>query len=145
MYRFLIFAPLLTFNKLKVKPKADSPEDLEKWVKEFGKETGIKKEPEPIGLINKTKTTISSVHKPCISLFYGEASYAQWVYKIRCLTLEKIHRPKVIAQAIRNSPRCEASNLLHRLGYGASISDILENIDSVYGEVYVDLKKTSLL
>ena len=27
------------FNKLKVKFKAESPEDLENWLKEFGKET----------------------------------------------------------------------------------------------------------
>ena len=57
------------------------------------------------------------------------------MYKIRCLTLEKVHRPEVIAQVIRNSLRGEASNLLRRLGYGASISDILEKFDSVYGEV----------
>ena len=128
------------FNKLKVKPKADTPEDLENWLKAFGKETEIKKEPEPTESIEKTKSTISSVHQPRISLFYGdsskgEASYAQWVYEIRCLTLEKVHRPEVIAQAIRNSLRGEASNLLRRLGYGASISDILEKFDSVYGEV----------
>ena len=29
------------FNKLKVKPKADTPEDLENWLKAFGKETEI--------------------------------------------------------------------------------------------------------
>ena len=57
------------------------------------------------------------------------------MYETRCLTLEKVHRPEVIAQAIRNAPRGETSNLLNRLGYGASISDILEIIDSVYGEV----------
>ena len=57
------------------------------------------------------------------------------MYEIRCLTLEKVHRPEVIAQAIRNSLRGEASNLLRRLGYGASILDILEKFDSVYGEV----------
>ena len=57
------------------------------------------------------------------------------MYEIRYLTLEKIHRPEVKAQAIRNYSRGEASNLLYRIEYGASISGILENIDSVYGEV----------
>ena len=57
------------------------------------------------------------------------------VYEVRCLTLEKVHRPEVIAQAIRNSLKGEASNLFCRLGYGVTISDILEKFDSVYGEV----------
>ena len=98
------------FNKLKVKTKADTLEDLENWLKAFGKETKIKKEPEPTESIEKTKTTVSSVHLPHKSHFNGdsskgEASYAQWVYEIRCLTLEIVHRPEVISQAIRNSLR----------------------------------------
>lgn len=131
------------FNKLKVKPKADTPEDLELWLKGFGKETEVKVEPGVVKgstLEEKIKTSVSTVHQPRISLFYGdnskgEATYAQWVYEVKCLLLEKVHKPEVIAQAIRNSLRGEASNLLRRLGYGANISDILEKFDSVYGEV----------
>ena len=57
------------FNKLKVKPKAYTPEDLENWLKAFGMETEIKKEPEPTESIKKTKATVFSVHQPRISLF----------------------------------------------------------------------------
>ena len=113
------------FNKLKVKPKADTPEDLELWLKGYGKEdtakadpkVDVKKEPSPD---DKTKTTISStVHQPRISIFFGdtgkgEVSYAQWVYEVKCLMLEKVHKQEVIKQAIRNSLRGEAANLLRR-------------------------------
>ena len=133
------------FNKLKVKPKADTPEDLELWLKEYGKgdtakadpKVDVKKEPSPD---DKTKTTISStVHQPRISIFFGdtgkgEVSYAQWVYEVKCLMLEKVHKQEVIKQAIRNSLRGEAANLLRRLGYGATIPDILDKFESVYGE-----------
>ena len=68
---------------------------------------------------------------PRISIFYGdsvkgEATYAQWVYEVKCLLIEKTHKPKVIAQAIRRSLRGEASNLVRRLGIGATIPEILD-------------------
>lgn len=134
------------FNKLKVKPKADTPEDLELWLKDYGKEEVVKAEPtvevkkEP-GSDEKSKTTVAStVHQPRISIFYGdtgkgEVTYAQWVYEVKCLMLEKVHKQELIKQAIRNSLRGEAGNLLRRLGYGATIPDILDKFDSVYGEV----------
>ena len=132
------------FNKLKVKPKADTPEDLELWLTEFGKrkESQIKVETkEESSSEVKTKTTFTTVHPPRISLFYGdddkkgEATYAQWVYEVKCLLLEKVHKPEVIAQSIRNSVRGEASNKLRRLGYSATIPEILDKFESCYGNI----------
>ena len=134
------------FNKLKVKPKADTPEDLELWLKEYGKEdepkanpkVDIKKEPSSD---DKIKTTVSStVHQPRISIYFGdtgigEVTYAQWVYEVKCLILEKVHKQEVIKQAINDFLRGEAGNLLRRLGYGATIPEILDKFESVYGEV----------
>ena len=63
------------FNKLKVKPKADTPEDLEVWLTEFGKgkESQIKVETkEESSSEVKTKSTFTTVHPPRISLFYGD-------------------------------------------------------------------------
>lgn len=126
------------FNKLKVKPKADSPEDLELWLKAFGTEGSVKTEP---GTHDTTpKTVVTSSQQPRISLFYGdnikgEATYAQWVYEVKCLLIEKTHKPEAIAQAIRRSLRGEASNLVRRLGINATIPEILDKFDSVYGEV----------
>lgn len=122
---------------LKVKPKTDTPEDLELWLKAYGAEQEVKKEP---GVVETKTTVVAAPHHPRISLFYGdnikgEASYAQWVYEVKCLLREKVHKPEAITQAIRNSLRGEASNLLRRLGYGASVPEILDKFESVYGEV----------
>ena len=92
------------FNKLKVKPKADTAEDLELWLKDFGKEgdpkVEVKSEPkaEPSS-VDKPKSTFTTITPPRISLFYGdddkkgEATYAQWSYEVKCLLLEKVHKP----------------------------------------------------
>ena len=39
-----------------------------------------------------------------------------------------------MAEAVRNSLRDEAKNLVRRLGYCPTIPEILEKIESVYGE-----------
>ena len=135
------------FNKLKIKPKADTPADLEAWLKAFG---GVKAEPSgPTGDTHgatsggtaggTSKETIVTSQHPRISYFYGdkvkgEATYAQWVYEVKCLLQEETHKPETIAQAIRHSLR-EASSIVRRLGIGATVNDILSKFNSVYGEV----------
>ena len=129
---------IAVFNKLKIKPKADTAEDLEQWLKSFSTEGSVKVEP---GAQTSTTTTVvTSSQQPRISLFYGdnikgEATYAQWVYEVKCLLLEKTHKPEAISQAIRRSLRGEASNLARRLGISATIPEILNKFESVYGDV----------
>lgn len=118
---------IAAFNKLKIKPKADTAEDLEQWLKTFGTEGSVKVEPGA----QASTTVITSSQQPRISLFYGdnikgEATYAQWVYEVKCLLLEKTHKPEAISQAIRRSLRGEASNLARRLGICATIPEILD-------------------
>lgn len=127
---------IAAFNKLKIKPKADTAEDLEQWLKTFGTEGSVKVEPGA----QASTTVITSSQQPRISLFYGdnikgEATYAQWVYEVKCLLLEKTHKPEAISQAIRRSLRGEASNLARRLGICATIPEILDKFESVYGDV----------
>lgn len=126
------------FNKLKIKPKFDTTEDLQTWLKEYGAQQTVKVEPTTTSAA--ATTTVTTTQQPRISLFYGdnikgEATYAQWVYEVKCLLLEKTHKPEALAQAIRRSLRGEASNLARRLGIGATIPQILEKFESVYGEV----------
>ena len=128
---------IAAFNKLKIKPKVDTAEDLEQWLKSFGKEGSVKVEP---GAQASTATVITSSQQPRISLFYGdnikgEATYAQWVYEVKCLLLEKTHKQEAISQAIRRPLRGEASNLARRLGICATIPEILDKFESVYGDV----------
>ena len=136
------------FNKFKLKPKADTPQDLELWLKAF---SGVKAEPgvPTDGAMGGTsggtaggssKETVVTTQQPSISCFFGdkvkgEASYAQWVYEVKCLLKEKTHKPDAIAQAVRRSLRGEASSIVRRLGIGATIEEILHKFDSVYGEV----------
>ena len=132
------------FHKLKLKPKADTPQDLELWLKAF---SGVKAEPgvPTDGATGGTsggtsKETVVTTQQPRISCFFGdkvkgEASYAQWVYEVKCLLKEKTHKPEAIAQAVRRSLRGEASSIVRRLGIGATIEEILHKFDSVYGEV----------
>ena len=47
-------------------------------------------------MLKQQKTVVSSTQKPRISIFYGdnlkgEATYAQWVYEVKCLLIEKTH------------------------------------------------------
>lgn len=126
-------------NKLKIKPKFDTTEDLESWLKAYGAEPEVKVEP---GTASAKATSVTSTYQPQprISLFYGdnvkgEATYAQWKYEVKCLLLEKTHKPEALAQAIRRSLRGEASNLVRRLGIGATIPEILDKFESVYGAV----------
>ena len=65
----------------------------------------------------------------------GENSFPQWMYEVKYMLLEKQHKPEALAQAIRRSLRGEASNLLRRLCIGATIPQILEKFESVYGAV----------
>lgn len=136
------------FNKLKLKPKADTPQDLELWLKAFSEvkaEPGVPTDGTVGGTVSGTsggasKETVVTTQQPRISCFFGdkvkgEASYAQWVYEVKCLLKEKTHKPEAIAQAVRRSLRGEASSIVRRLGIGATIEEILHKFDSVYGEV----------
>lgn len=124
------------FNKLKVKPKFDTTDELDSWLKAYSAGPSVKPEP------GMSTTTVVSAYgqQPRISLFFGdnvkgEASYSQWVYEVKCLLVEKTHKPEVLAQAIRRSLRGEANNLVRRLGISATIPEILTKFESVYGEV----------
>lgn len=128
------------FNKLKLKPKFDTKEDLETWLTSYAT-SSIKSDPggTPPKKPEPTEKVIVP-NQPRISLFYGdnvkgEVSYPQWVYEIKCLMLEKTHKHEVILQAVRRSVRGEAANLVRRLGLGVTIVQILDKFDSVYGEV----------
>lgn len=123
-----------TFNQSTLKPKFDTKEYLEAWLKSYRTESDKSVKTEP-GVTSGTGpgatsiTTVATNQQPKISLVNGdkvkgEATYDQWVYEVKCLLIEKAHKPEVIAQAIRRSLRGGASNLVRRLGIGASIPDI---------------------
>lgn len=88
---------IAAFNKLKIKPKADTAEDLEQWSKLFSIEGSVKVEPG--AQTSTTSTVVTSSQQTRISIFYGDnikgkATDAQWVYEVKCLLLEKTHKPE---------------------------------------------------
>lgn len=117
------------FKDLGLNPKYDTPEELEKWLKEMAD--------------RKTDTKSTTVHtnQPRLSFFYGEnatkgeVDYEQWRYEVKSLLLEETYKGDMIMQAIRRSVRGEASRILMRLGTGVDIETILEKFESVYGTV----------
>ena len=113
---------IAAFNKLKIKPKADTAEDLEQWLKSFSTEGFVKVEPRAY-----PSTVVTSSQQPRISQFYGnnikgDVSYTQWVYEVKCLLLEKTHKPEAISQTIRRSLRVKLAIWLE--GISATIPEI---------------------
>lgn len=118
-----------TFKDIGLNPKYDTPEELEKWLKEIADKK------------TDTKSTTIHANQPRLSIFYGEnatkgeVDYEQWRYEVKSLLLEETYKEDMIMQAIRRSVRGEASRILMRLGTGVDIETILEKFESVYGTV----------
>lgn len=135
-----------TLSAMKVKPKADSPEDLLSWMQRM---VGTKSEvhvPE-YPVIKTEASSVSKVSKEdsipykqpiCISIFSGdgkgETSYELWRYEVMCLMREG-HSKESILMAIRRSLKGEPANILMQLGSIDIIEEILHKFDSIYGNV----------
>ena len=134
---------------LKVKPKADSPEDFLHWMNSMAKTSTEEKEPQahalptlktnPLPLPSDVYGKYANPHHyPRISTFTGDAksesSYELWKYEVECLMNESYH-PESIHHAIRRSLKGEASHIIMHLGPGASIPTIIQKLDSIYGTV----------
>ena len=139
------------FKALKVKPKADTPEDFAKWMADFTASMEafpVKEEPtssHATASIASGHIHVTFPHELRISVFSGdsksEASYELWRYEVTCLQQGSYPHDQV-SRAIRRSLRGEAGRITMRLGPTASISEILSKLDSVYSNV--DLKETLL-
>lgn len=107
-------------TSMKVKPKADTPEDFRQWMTSLSKdqEPKVKKEPQdltsPMGysppsppLVPYGRPAYQSQYTK-IATFSGdvknEAAYDLWKYEVECLLKESYH-PDTIHQAIRRSQR----------------------------------------
>ncbi|CAG2194046.1 unnamed protein product [Mytilus edulis] len=75
---------------------------------------------------------------PRISAFSGDAKtgtpYDLWRYEVQCL-IKTGHTHETITMAIRRSLRGDASKVPMRLGPEATIDDIIDKMDSIYGSV----------
>jgi hypothetical protein len=138
---------------LGIKPKLDTPEDLQQWMEDYSLATGTSseeteepgeegdgkpKEPEQPFNIN-TLATVSQL--PRISTFSGESSktdtpFDLWKYEVGCLVAEKTYSPNVILHAVRKSLKGEAGRVAMRLGTQATTEELLDKLEGVYGTVH---------
>lgn len=130
---------LAAFKALNVKPKADTPEDLQHWLQGYA---GTAKEQMPPITVSNHQPRLSIFYGDTTSLTKGEVTYDQWRYEVRSLLVENTYKKETILQAIRRSVRGEASKMLMRLGTDVTIETILEKFESVYG--VVDTKESLL-
>ncbi|KAK3082399.1 hypothetical protein FSP39_014224 [Pinctada imbricata] len=129
-------------KELKIKPKADTAADFKQWmtayVAQMDKDDNSTVKTEP-GTDTATPKITTAHHIPKVSCFSGDGSkqdttYDLWRYEIDCLILEKYSEAS-IAQAIRRSLRGDAGKVAMRLGPEATVSQILEKMESVFGTV----------
>ena len=141
---------LKTLKEMGLKPKADTPEDLKQWMKEFlqSQEETEEKSPKDVKpkpalqlqQTNKDKPAGVTTHPPKVTCFSGaghkgETTYDLWRYEVRCLMKDPSYTQGMKDSAIRRSLRGEAGRVAMHLGIEASINQILEKLDSIYGIV----------
>lgn len=148
---------LKTLQAMNVTPKADNPQELKQWMKDFLKSQGelepdVKPPTQPILLqpsplqpppqlqpVVKDKPVTSS-QPPRVNNFSGaghkgETSYDLWRYEVRCLLKDPTYTKVMKDNAIRRSLRGEAGRVAMHLGIDASMEQILDKLDSIFGTV----------
>ena len=124
------------FSTLGTKPKTDSPDDLKAWMREYVDAQDVKPEVAPV----PSATPVSRAHFPKLVPFSGQVSknevtFDLWLYDVRCLQEENLHPREVIRQAVRNSLRGEAGQIAMRMGPKATLEQLLDKLEGVYGTV----------
>jgi hypothetical protein len=131
---------LHTFKELGVKPKADNKEDLEEWMLAYLKDAG-KMNPEKSDKGDTSKHVLQPSLR--ISTFSGEppgkgdTSFDLWRYEVHCVLLEGQYSKETVRHAVWKSLKGEAGKMVMRLGISASIGQILEKLQSIYGPAEV--------
>ncbi|CAG2244675.1 unnamed protein product [Mytilus edulis] len=115
------------FKDMKVKPNADTTDAFKNWVKEFS--------------TSKMDDVLYMPYIPKLPTFSGDdkgddVSYDLWRYQVACLIKEN-YRHEIIAQAIRRSVHGEASRIVMRLGVEATVDDVIDRMDCIFGSVNV--------
>ncbi|CAG2194014.1 unnamed protein product [Mytilus edulis] len=113
---------VMAFKEMDLKPCAQTPDDFKTWMADY----------------KDTDDDLWNAYLPRISAFSGDAKtgtpYDLWRYEVQCL-IKTGHTHETITMAIRRSLRGDASKVPMRLGPEATIDDIIDKMDSVYGSV----------
>ncbi|VDI72934.1 Hypothetical predicted protein [Mytilus galloprovincialis] len=133
---------------MNVEPKANTPEEFAAWMQSYLQQQGKQADVKPNITEPQPKTSTPYVHPPRVNTFQGNdktvkgenTRYDLWRHDIRCLLNEKTHSVEAITQAVSRSVKGEAGVVLMHLGEHASIFDILQKFDCIFGNI--DEKET---
>ncbi|KAK3096074.1 hypothetical protein FSP39_022756 [Pinctada imbricata] len=128
------------FEEMNVKPSVTSKEDFQKWLLDFSK-GARSREPKSDGTSSQPQqpSSVTSTHQPPrLPTFSGDkkgdATYDLWKYEVECLMRDKYSDP-LITQAIRRSVKGEAARVIMRLGSEASVIEIIDKLESIFGSI----------
>ncbi|XP_070175583.1 paraneoplastic antigen-like protein 5 [Littorina saxatilis] len=113
---------LKSFREIGLTPKADTKEDLERWIHSQGK--------------GRRQTAGHT-----ISVFSGnpqgdkQTTFDLWKFEVRCLMENGVCDEPVTLEVIRRSLKGEAARIAMRLGISATLKELLTKLESVFGNV----------
>ena len=133
------------FQDLGVKPKGDTPKEIQDWMVEYLQSHGRLRKEEPPSTHNDTSFSHNisvNARIPNICSFSGNQytkneSFDVWRYEVQCLMVDKQYSHEAIAEAARRSLKGEAARVVQRLGVGASVNTMLNKLDSLFGNVHL--------
>ena len=110
-------------------PKADSKEDLQRWMQGYlaSQDGGTP------GAAPQSVYVPSTPRLPVFSGKKSDASFELWVYEVQCLQ-ERQPNSSVIWEAVHRSLRDEPAHIAMRLGTKATLKQLLDKLQSVYGD-----------
>ena len=131
------------FEALGTKPKMDNPDDLREWMSGFvrAQEGDIKPEVSELKQQNRSHSSTNHyVHPSAIALFYGDSdqkgvAFDTWKYEVLTRRKEGVHANQVITTAAKKSLRGQAAQISQRLGVNATVEQILDKFEGIYGTV----------
>ena len=131
---------LEAFHAMEVKPEVESSEDLVEYMRSMGR-----REFERTGLFDRREssqqsTTSKAHHFPKISMFYGEenkgeVNWQTYKFEVAALLEENAFTKEQILLGIRRSAKGNAGDVIRRLGIGAGIKEVLEKLESTFGNI----------
>jgi hypothetical protein len=128
------------FEALDVKPKMDDPVSLQRWMADYlkGVSRTSDRQTDQDAPTHRSENT-HLVHAPRISIFSGDedkdSCYEAWKFEVMTLLKDDTFSDKVIATALKKSLRGDAASVVRRMGLNASIEDVMQKLEGIFGTV----------
>ena len=116
-----------------MKPKSDTPEDLQAWMLSYlttqGKIPNVEQKAKILPGFPRIATFSGDPGSK------GDTSFDLWKYEVQCLLKDKLHSREAVAQAVRKSLRGEAGRIGMRMGTDATVEKLIDKLEGVFGVV----------